>query len=777
MTSHLSPRVLVVCALLAAPALTWGEEPRSYNGCTAAPDRFFLDEVWAKVGSQKCLTCHKQGGDAEETQLVLVDPQRFTGEEKENALRRNFATFTKIARLKEGKEYRILLKVAGGLDHGGSDVLPPDSTGYKIVAEFVRRTNDPHATSPSTKPALDLTEDKNEPPFFAGVTMLSDKQLLRRATLSLAGRQPTEAELAAVARDGLKAVPAILDEVMKEDAFYDRLKEGFNDIFLTLGVDGNPDQSVLSYDHFSKTRLWYQKHDLSHIADEAERRKAGYQLANDYRKALLAEPMELVAYIVRNDRPFSEIITADYIMMSPYTARGYGVFEEVKDRFQNPDDPFEFIPVRLKALVGRDKRQNQESATGFYPHAGILSTFQYLRRYPTTETNRNRLRARMFYQHFLGIDVLELAARVSDAAAVTAKYEIPTMQASECVVCHKTLDPVASLFQDYYAFEGVYGRRKEGWYKDMFQAGFEGEDMPPEERWRSLQWLGERTVKDPRFAVAMVEHVYYILTGRRPLLPPKDLDDPLFAHRRRAYLEQRKLIEEIARKFAANNFPLKQVFKDLVVSDFYRADGLATAASDPARAAELEDVGIVRLLSPEQLERKIGAIFGARWNRLTGQLAMLYGGIDSQEVTERAVDPSGAMGAIQRIMSNDVACKHVLRDFAREPAERLLFPKIEPTDLPGTSAEDDARIRQAIVYLHERILGQELAADSHEVDRTYRLFAGIVSDAKATKGIEKQEIYHCRSQVPNAPKDPDYTIRAWRGVVTYLLRRQEFLYE
>ena len=40
-------------------------------------------------------------------------------------------------------------------------------------------------------------------------------------------------------------------------------------------------------------------------------------------------------------------------------------------------------------------------------------------------------------------DVLELAARVSDAAAITAKFEIPTMQASECVVCHKTIDPVA----------------------------------------------------------------------------------------------------------------------------------------------------------------------------------------------------------------------------------------------------------------------------------------------------------------------------------------------
>src|SRR5207247_7189165 len=130
-------------------------------------------------------------------------------------------------------------------------------------------------------------------------------------------------------------------------------------------------------------------------------------------------------------------------------------------------------------------------------------------------TNRDGVRGRMYDLDCLGVDALELGARVSDAAAVTAKYEIPTMQASECVVCHKTIDPVAGCFQDFYAFEGVYGRRKDGWYKDMFDAGFEGEKLPAKERWRALQWLGERTAKDPRFAVAMVEHVYFILTGRR----------------------------------------------------------------------------------------------------------------------------------------------------------------------------------------------------------------------------------------------------------------------
>ncbi|HEU0067906.1 MAG TPA: DUF1592 domain-containing protein, partial [Nitrospiraceae bacterium] len=622
-------------------------------------------------------------------------------------------------------------------------------------------------------------EYKDAPPFFDGIVMLDDRRLLRRVTLSLAGRLPTASEFAAIEKDGLQVLPSILDELMKEDAFYDRLREGFNDIFLTLGVDGNADQTCLSYEHFEKTRHWYQHYDLSHIQDEDERRRAGYKLADDYRDALLAEPMKLIEHIVRNDRPFTEIVTADYIMVSPYSARGYGVFDELKDQFQNPEDPFEFIPVKLKALVGRSQQQNQDSETGFYPHAGLLSTFQYLTRYPTTETNRNRLRARMYYQHFLGVDVLELAARVSDAAAVTAKYEIPTMQASECVVCHKTLDPVAGLFQDYWRFadEGVYGKRKEGWFTDMFGAGFEGEDLPAEQRWRSLQWLGERTAKDPRFAVALVEHVYYILTGRKVLLPPKELDDPLYAAKRRAYVEQRRQITEIATRLAQDGFNLKHAFRDWILTDFYRADGLATVTDNPARRAELDDIGIMRMLSPEQLERKVAAIFGEPWGKLHEQLAILYGGIDSQEVTERAVDPSGAMGAIQRTLANDVACKHTLSDFALPAAERRLFPEIEPDVLPGSSPEADAKIRLAIIHLHEQVLGSHDAVDAAEVDRSFGLFAGIVAEANAQERFEKVESYYCRREMPNPPSDPQYTIRAWRGVLTYLLRRPEFLYE
>jgi hypothetical protein len=163
---------------------------------------------------------------------------------------------------------------------------------------------------------------------------------------------------------------------------------------------------------------------------------------------------------------------------------------------------------------------------------------------------------------------------------------------------------------------------------------------------------------------------------------------------------------------------------------------------------------------------------------LNDQMAMLYGGIDSKEVTDRAADPSGAMGAIQRILANDVACKQTALDFSRAPAKRLLFPEIEPDVVPGASPEADAKIRRAIAHLHERVLGRYDATDSAEVERTYKLFTGIVADAAAKrKGFDGQENYFCRQGLDAPVADPKYTVRAWRAVVTYLLRRPEFLYE
>ena len=120
-----------------------------------------------------------------------------------------------------------------------------------------------------------------------------------------------------------------------------------------------------------------------------------------------------------------------------------------------------------------------------------------------------------------------------------------------------------------------------------------------------------------------------------------------------------------------------------------------------------------------------------------------------------------------------------LTDFSLPKKNRRLFPNIEPSIVPGSSVKADKQIRLAIVHLHQLLLGRFVKPDDPEVKRTFDLFAGIVSDAKSQKGLQPLESYSCQSGREVTPRDadPHYTIRAWRAVVTYLLRQHEFLYE
>ena len=197
----------------------------------------------------------------------------------------------------------------------------------------------------------------------------------------------------------------------------------------------------------------------------------------------------------------------------------------------------------------------------------------------------------------------------------------------------------------------------------------------------------------------------------------------------------------------------------------------------PHRKAELHDLGVTRLLAPEQLERKIEALFGKRWGQVESKMKILYGGINSQSVTERLSDPSGAMGAIQRIMANDVSCLHVTPDFALEPAKRRLFPQIEKDIVPGENPANDLKIRKTIADLRSHLLDRHEAIDHPEVDRAFNLFSAVVAEAGKRKGIDKRDSYHCGRIDGKRVEDPHYTLRGWRAVVTYLLRQPEFLYE
>jgi hypothetical protein len=105
---------------------------------------------------------------------------------------------------------------------------------------------------------------------------------------------------------------------MEEDAFYDRLKEIYNDHFLTdRYYDGTNALDLLDQEDYQDA-YWF---DTEFATDDEARNEA----ASATNRALAREPHELVAHVVRENLPYTEILTADYTMVNWYSAQSLGV--------------------------------------------------------------------------------------------------------------------------------------------------------------------------------------------------------------------------------------------------------------------------------------------------------------------------------------------------------------------------------------------------------------------------------------------------------------------
>ena len=153
-------------------------------------DRFFSVELWPKVGRSECMKCHKLGGDAEDTRFVLQDLSRIASEERPAAVLKNRDAFIRMAHQQHDGRSLLLAKASGGKDHGGQEVLKPGSAGYRVLQNFVRRSRNPKSPTGVASAASVSPES-----FFENISMLDDDRLLRKATLSLAGRLPTQDEI------------------------------------------------------------------------------------------------------------------------------------------------------------------------------------------------------------------------------------------------------------------------------------------------------------------------------------------------------------------------------------------------------------------------------------------------------------------------------------------------------------------------------------------------------------------------------------------------------
>lgn len=724
---------------------------------------YFSKEVWKPVLEQNCMSCHNSSGQAKYTNLVF-QPSSQTGH-----IEHNLGVFEKMAQYEASGKPLLLQKPIGELDHKGGPILSADSPEFKAISRMLERIESP----------VECADEPTLTEHFSSVTMLDDQQTLRKATLNLGGRLPTEEERALIESDGLEAMDQIVENLAKEDVFYERLETMFNDMFLTNRyVGGSSAVDLLDRDIFPEARWFQERDENDHSMEDPAEVEAAQKYANN---AVAQAPLKLLSHLVREEKPFTELLTADYMMVNPFSARVYGI---TGVQFKDKLDPNEFKEARIPGQ----------------PHAGVLTDAMFLNRFPTTATNRNRHRSRMIYTFFLATDVMALAERPLDPTSIEDFN--PTLYNPQCTSCHGVIDPVAGAYQNWNE-RGMYEPPENGWFEDMLPPGFGEAKISFEGRTTSMTWLAERFASDQRFATASVHNFYRGITGHDVIVPLDD-DQEIFDNLLIAQEIQQEYFADLSKKFVDSNFNARVIISELIKSPYFRMANLPEPQDKSSY--QYVEAGRGRLLTPEMLHRKIEAITGYPWvhrynksNRYllrSSDYRILYGGMDSNDVTQRITEPNGIMANVQWRMANEMSCVATPYDFTLPIKERRFFPHVETNFVPEDGngfliQEAENAIKQNIQHLHWHILGERVTLDDPELERTYNLWYDTWKEGLA--GIKAEEISSdlmgdCRAErdfftgedLPEEVRlrrDSTYTIRAWQAVITYMLADYNFLYE
>ena len=744
---------------LAALAAACGEpaedDPRAPDEDDAAlgqcvDDATFFEEVlWPDTLQAHCASCHHAGGAAASSALVFVSTSRA------DHLEVNRARLADVAGLEREGQSVVLRKPLGLDGHGGGAVFADDQTeAYQHLQTFLDRTREPVICEGVE---VDPLDDE-------GLDLLDPAQTFRKAAMSLVGRLPRADELARIQAGGESALVGELWALMAEDAFTDVFIERLNDVLLTdRYLRGADAIGTFDDDRYPDVR-WYEG-----LNDSNRTRNA-------VNAAIAREPLQLAAFILREDRPWTELLTADYSVADPFLRRAWGL----ADGAAAPEDP------------EHTHRWEQVRVPGF-DHVGLLSTPAFLNRFSTTPTNRNRHRAWFFLKTFLATDVLAYADRPIDAE-VESEVHNPTLNDAQCTVCHAALDPVAGLFQAHDE-RGRFRPPAEGWFPDMAEPGFERDPLPGAQRASALRWLAERAVQDPRFGFATVRMVMSMLTGLELLDAASVAGDP---DAQLALRAQDRFLGHVAGELAMRGWDVKYAVEAVVLSRYFRAVGAGHAQASALRLA-----GTARLLSPEALDRRITATLGMAWAQrhdttpfLLDRFRLLYGGIDSFSVTDRLRHPNGVTQAVNERLASQLACRALPRDLVLPREQRRLLPFVEDSFVPYTEEgfaipQAQAAIRRNLQHLHLRLLGEALADDDPELDASYALWLEawrLGQDALAAGDASSSLDWHCQArtdpwtgaELPSSQQyrnDPRFTARAWMAVLTYLLQDWRFLHE
>ena len=802
--SSLKLGVVVVGTMLASSATSCKSEDgaeSSSSSCVSTRE-FFTTEVYGKA-MKTCAGCHTPGGAADQRGAKF----KILRDTYPDFVSANLEGLRDYVKLDYDGKPLFLLKPLGKRDHGGGPVLTEDSEEFKILSQLVGILRNGNEKSCDGNAQL-------------GVEYLDSRETARKAGIELAGRMPTDDELGKAATD--EGLEQLVLAFTHEELFYDRLREIWNDALLTergldAGVGAAFDNAPQLYDdkwpgYSNENRQWASA-------------------------SVTEEPMRFVEYVVRNDLPFSDIVNGNYVVANPYTAKMYGVPHD------KPPVPASFLEwKRIDFAPVQNRVDDGKAKTTGVPVAGVLTTPAFLNRWETTRTNRGRKRARIVLKNFLATDILKFAQRPVDSTALTS-VQNPTQNSAQCSVCHTVLDPIAGSFRGFDENQITRFDPADPWHDDMVPPGINGAQMPPDSYGSGLMWLGAQLPRDPRFGISVAQVMYRGIIGDDPLGFPQDQAAPDFKERVRSYSIQNDWFVKVGADFVANKFDLRKLVVAIVKSAYFRAK-----SGDSTQDALHDGLGQGRILTPEMLGRKYRATTGlyffaneaasndatrAKDGFLRSDLVedrdwrLVYGGIDSGDVTKRTDSMSPIMVATSQYTASIVACRATSFDFTKPQPQRRLFRMVDTTTTPFTPrakgetallpvAGAEGKIRDNIAYLYFRLLGETVKPDSEEVNKTYGLFVDVWKDLEQTQldkgNNEGLSNYRCAASIdydapvsfaPNAQgqiatvyaqlrarpdkapyeagmkldRDETFTVRSWQAVMTYLMTDYRFTHE
>jgi hypothetical protein len=416
-------------------------------GACATANSCYISEV-EPVVQESCAMCHQQGltADQQGARLLFTDDPA-----KNHAALETFVTSDGV-----GADW-LLGKIVGDFGHGGGPVLAQGSNSYWAFADYLTLLVGANTDDGSVEASA----------MWSATAMESPETTLRRAGIILSGKIPTKAAIkrAQSSDSGLKRE---LVRLMKGEGFHDFLTTGANDRLLTEGLNNGIDFQFDNRGRFPdfmqfERSLPEDRPEEFNTEEYWDRPFLDRGSANgEFRQALILEPLELIAYIVENDRSYKEVVTADYTMVNQFSAMAYradvtfdepmydddGFYDRSRLNMFKPAKNSGHIPRINDNIVDQDAEVYSIAEYHDWPHAGVLSTPAWLTRYPSTDTNRNRARARWTYYQFLGVDIEKLAPRTTDPVAL-ADTNNPTMNNPACTVCHERMDPVAGAYQSF----------------------------------------------------------------------------------------------------------------------------------------------------------------------------------------------------------------------------------------------------------------------------------------------------------------------------------------